>query len=195
MKHICVFTGSNPGVRSIYQEETKKLGEELVKHGWGLVYGGGVVGLMGVIANAVLAAGGEAIGVIPHGLTLREVAHQHLTKLYTVNSMHERKALMSDIADAFVALPGGFGTFDELFEIITWAQLGIHQKPIALFNIAHYFDPLLTLVEHASSEGFIHPTHKQILQVGETTEEVLSMIESFTPNVSVSKWSELPPQR
>jgi uncharacterized protein (TIGR00730 family) len=149
---------------------------------------------MGIVADAVLAAGGEAIGVIPQGLLLREVAHQHLTKLYTVKSMHERKALMSNLADAFIALPGGFGTFDELFEIITWAQLGIHEKPIALLNVANYFTPLLALVQYASNEGFIQPAHTNLLQVRETVGEVLDALTSFTPTLHVSNWSELPPE-
>jgi uncharacterized protein (TIGR00730 family) len=194
MKRVCIFAGSNPGRRAIYQEEALKLGEELVKRGLGLVYGGGNVGLMKIVADAVLAAGGEAIGVIPQGLFLREVAHQHLTKLYTVNSMHERKALMSNLADAFIALPGGFGTFDELFEIITWAQLGIHQKPIGLLNVASYFTPLLTLIQHASDEGFIPPFHTNLLQERETVEDVLDALVNFTPAPNTSKWSELPPE-
>src|SRR5215469_4520703 len=164
MKCVCVFAGSNPGKRLIYQEAALKLGQALVTRELALVYGGGSVGLMGILADAVLAAGGEAIGVIPQGLLLREVAHQHLTKLYTVKSMHERKALMANLADAFIALPGGFGTFDELFEIITWAQLGIHQKPIGLVNVANYFTPLLTMVQHASNEGFIPPVYTDLLQ-------------------------------
>jgi uncharacterized protein (TIGR00730 family) len=194
MRRVCVFTGSSPGKRPIYQEEALKFGRALVTRGLGLVYGGGSVGLMGIVADAVLAAGGEAIGVIPQGLLLREVAHQHLTKLYTVKSMHERKALMSNLADAFIALPGGFGTFEELFEIITWAQLGIHEKPIALLNVANYFAPLLTLVQHASNEGFIPPAQTKLLQVRETVGEVLDALASFTPTFHVSNWSERPPE-
>lgn len=194
MKSVCVFAGSNPGRRPIYREEALKLGQALVARGLTLVYGGGGIGLMGIVADAVLNAGGEAIGVIPQGLFLREEAHQGLTKLYTVKSMHERKALMSNLADAFIALPGGFGTFDELFEIITWAQLGIHQKPIGLFNVDHYFTPLLTLVQHASNEEFISPKHVNLLQVRETVEDVLDALTSFTPTLPVSNWSELPPE-
>jgi uncharacterized protein (TIGR00730 family) len=194
MKCVCLFAGSSPGKRSIYQEEALKLGQALVARGSALVYGGGSVGLMGIVADAVLAAGGEAIGVIPQGLFLREVAHQRLTKLYTVKSMHERKALMANLADAFIALPGGFGTFDELFEIITWAQLGIHQKPIGLLNCANYFTPLLMLVQHASDEGFISPAHTNLLQVSENVGEVLDALASFTPTFKVSNWSELPPE-
>src|SRR5215469_536904 len=186
MKCVCVFAGSSPGRRLIYQEAALKLGQTLVARGLALVYGGGGVGLMGILANAVLAAGGEAIGVIPQGLLLREEAHQRLTKLYTVKSMHERKTLMSNLADAFIALPGGFGTFDELFEIITWAQLGIHQKPIGLLNVADYFAPLLMLVQYASDEGFIPPTYTSLLQARETVSDVLDALVSFTPTFRVS---------
>jgi len=193
MKSVCVFAGSSLGKQLIYQEEALKLGQALVARGLALVYGGGRVGLMGVLADAVLAAGGEAIGVIPQGLLLREEAHQHLTKLYTVKSMHERKALMSNLADAFIALPGGFGTLDELFEIITWAQLGIHQKPIGLLNVAGYFMPLLTLVQHASDEGFISPVYTNLLQVRETVGDVLDALTSFVPALHVANWPELPP--
>ncbi len=141
MRHICVYTGSNLGARPQYQQAAQALGSELVARGYGLIYGGGQVGLMGVIADTVLAAGGEAIGVMPRVLFPKEVAHQNLTALYEVESMHERKALMADLADGFIAMPGGFGTYDELFEMITWAQLGIHQKPIGLLNVAGYFRP------------------------------------------------------
>ena len=194
MKCVCVFAGSSLGKQPIYQEEALKLGRALVARGLALVYGGGSIGLMGILADAVLAAGGEAIGVIPQGLLLREAAHQHLTKLYTVKSMHERKALMSNLADSFVALPGGFGTFDELFEIITWAQLGIHQKPIGLLNVANYFMPLLVLVQHASNEGFISPTQTNLLVVRDTVGDVLDALASFRPTYSVANSSELPPE-
>jgi hypothetical protein len=149
---------------------------------------------MGTLANAVLAAGGEAIGVIPRGLFQREAAHPHLTKLYTVNSMHERKAFMSSLADAFIALPGGFGTFDELFEIITWGQLGIHQKPIILLNVASYFTPLLTMIQHASEEGFILATHLQLLLVKENIEDVLDALEHFQITPVTDKWTKVPPE-
>jgi uncharacterized protein (TIGR00730 family) len=194
MQRVCVFTGSNPGNRPIYQETARNLGQALVAHNLGLVYGGGNIGLMGILANAVLAAGGETIGVIPHGLFQREAAHPHLTKLYTVNSMHERKAFMSSLADAFIALPGGFGTFDELFEIITWAQLGIHHKPIILLNVVGYFTPLLTMVQHASKEGFILTTHLQLLLVKENIEDVLDALEHFQITPITDKWTKIPPE-
>src|SRR5438477_2940520 len=154
MHRICVFSGSNTGKRQEYQQAARDLGQELVARGLGLVYGGASVGLMGVIADTVLASGGEVIGVIPSALTRYEIPHKSLTQLHEVASMHERKALMADLSDGFIALPGGFGTFDELFEIITWAQLGLHNKPIGLLNAAGYFAPLLALVVHASTEGF-----------------------------------------
>ncbi|GHO83257.1 LOG family protein [Dictyobacter formicarum] len=195
MSRICVFAGSNPGVRPEFVQAARELGQELANRGIGLVYGGGRLGLMGAIADATLAADGEVIGVMPRGLFQREVAHEYLTKLYTVNSMHERKALMADLADAFIALPGGFGTFDELFEITTWAQIGIHTKPIGLLDVAQFFLPLLALIEHASQEGFINPFHTQLLLHYQTPAALLDALASYTPPPLQSKWTELPPQR
>lgn len=195
MHRICVFAGSNKGVRQEYQQAAQDLGQAMAARGLGLVYGGGGVGLMGIIADAVLAAGGEAIGVLPSGLFKREVAHQNLTTLHQVNSMHERKALMADLSDGFIALPGGFGTFDELFEIATWAQIGLHGKPIGLLDVADYFTPLLTLVTHATNEGFILPFHKDILLHKKTSNELLDALEAFTPSESQLKWLEPPLER
>lgn len=195
MRRICVFAGSNPGVRPEFAQAARDLGRELTVRGIGVVYGGGSLGLMGTLADATLDAGGEVIGVIPGGLFQREVAHQHLTKLYTVKSMHERKALMADLADAFIALPGGFGTFDELFEIVTWSQIGIHTKPIGLLNVAHFFDPLLSLVTHASTEGFISPFHAQLLLQEATPAALLDTLHGYTPPAQQPKWTELPPER
>lgn len=137
----------------------------LAQRGHGLVYGGGSVGLMGVVADAVLIGGGEVIGVIPEALATKELAHPNITIMHVVPSMHARKARMAELSDAFIAMPGGFGTFEELFEVITWAQLGIHRKPIGLLNVAGYFDPLMELVEHAIAEGFIKPEHRQLIVV------------------------------
>jgi uncharacterized protein (TIGR00730 family) len=195
MRHICVFAGSSPGIRPAYQEAAQTLGRELVKRGLGLVYGGASVGLMGIIANTVLEEGGEVIGVLPRGLFRREVPHRHLTALHEVGSMHERKALMADLADAFIALPGGYGTFDELFEITTWAQIGLHTKPIGLLNVAAYFDPLLALIDHATNEGFIQPFHSHLLLCKDTPAELLDSFAAFKPPVEQSKWTELPPER
>jgi uncharacterized protein (TIGR00730 family) len=195
MRRICVFAGSNPGNRPAYREAARQLGQEIVARGLGVVYGGGSVGLMGVIADTVLECGGEVIGVMPRGLFRREVAHANLTALYEVGSMHERKFMMSDLADGFIALPGGFGTFDELFEITTWAQIGLHSKPIGLLDVEHYFQPLLALVAHASQQGFIPPSHLRLLSVQASVHELLNYMLSFAPPFKEEKWSELPPAR
>src|SRR5436305_12813716 len=163
MKRLCVFCGSSTGLNPRYADEATILGALLVRRGWSLVYGGGHVGLMGVLADAVLAAGGEAVGVIPQALVDRELAHGGLTRLDVVASMHERKARMADLSDGFLALPGGFGTADELFEILTWAQLGLHHKPIGLLNVAVYFDLLLAWLDQCVREGFIKEKHRGLL--------------------------------
>ncbi|HEV2237517.1 MAG TPA: TIGR00730 family Rossman fold protein [Ktedonobacterales bacterium] len=185
---VCVFAGSSAGARPEYRAAARALGGALAARGWGLVYGGGSVGLMGVLADATLAAGGEAVGIIPRALAAREIAHQHLTELRVVETMHERKAQMADLADAFVALPGGAGTFDELFEIITWAQLGLHAKPIGLVNAADYFAPLLALVAHATAEGFIRPEDRELLLVRDQADALLDALAAFTPRPRPSKW-------
>src|SRR3954447_20301237 len=165
MPRLCVFCGSSKGRLPVYAEGARLLGRAMVRAGLGLVFGAGHVGLMGVLADAVLAAGGEAVGVIPQALVDRELAHRRLTALHIVDTMHQRKALMADLSDAFLALPGGFGTLDELFEILTWAQLGIHAKPIGLLNVGGFFDLLLTWVRHATTEGFIRQQHVALLNV------------------------------
>ncbi len=194
MRRICIFAGSNAGIRSEYQQAARLLGQELVKRELGIVYGGASVGLMGIIADEMRERGGEVIGVLPKGLFVREVAHANLTTLHEVSTMHERKALMADLADGFIALPGGYGTFDELFEITTWAQIGIHKKPIGLLNIAGYFTPLLALVTHAMTEGFVLPAHASLLIQRETPVELLDAFAAFQPPDNVMKWTELPPQ-
>jgi uncharacterized protein (TIGR00730 family) len=165
MHRICVFCGSARGARPAYAESARQLGRALVARGVSLVYGGGHVGLMGVIADAVLEAGGEAIGVIPHALAAREVAHQGLTRLHVVNSMHERKAMMAALADAFVAMPGGFGTYEEFFEAVTWTQLGVHRKPCGLLNVNGFYDPIVQFLDRAVSEGFVKPEHRAAILV------------------------------
>ncbi len=157
MARLCVFCGSSPGRRPIYVDAAVRLGRALAERGHGLVYGGGSVGLMGTVADAVLEGGGEAIGVIPRSMVDRELAHQRLTALHVVETMHERKAKMVSLSDAFVALPGGHGTLDELFEALTWSQLGIHEKPIGMWNVDGYWDPLLAALDHMSAEGFVRP--------------------------------------
>src|SRR5690348_10198067 len=195
MRRICVFAGSSPGRREEYRAAARALGGELAARGIELIYGGSSVGLMGEVADATLAAGGIARGVLPRGLFRREVAHFGLTELREVGSMHERKALMADLADAFVALPGGYGTFDELFEIVTWAQIGLHQKPIGLLDVGDYFAPLLAFVRHAAGAGFIPPDHTHLLLHATDPAILLDRFAAYTPPLLAQKWAQLPPER
>lgn len=176
MANLCVFCGSRRGSDSVYADVTRQLGREMVARDIGLVFGGGHVGLMGVVADAVLEAGGNAIGVIPQALIDRELAHEGLTELHVVDSMHQRKALMADRSDAFVALPGGFGTGDELFEIVTWKQLRIHQKPIGLLNVRGYFDPWLTWIDRAIEDGFVKEENRELLMVENDVKKLLNRL-------------------
>jgi uncharacterized protein (TIGR00730 family) len=160
---ICVFTGSRHGARSEYAEAAKRLGRELVARNYGLVYGGGNVGLMTVIADTVLELKGHVTGVIPDSLVSKEVAHQGLSELRIVQSMHERKALMAELSDGFIAMPGGIGTMEEFFEVLSWAQLGLHEKPCALLNIAGYYDPLIQFLDRGVEQDFIKPKHRALL--------------------------------
>jgi uncharacterized protein (TIGR00730 family) len=185
---VCVFCGSNTGARPAYVTQAESVGRLLASERIGLVYGGGRVGLMGAVANAVLGANGTVIGVIPEALVAAEVAHGGLPDLRVVGTMHERKKVMADLADAFIALPGGFGTFDELFEIVTWAQLGFHAKPIGLLNVDGYFDPLLELVNHAVDEGFIAIQHARLLYVEEDPLALLARLRAHRPAPHVRKW-------
>ncbi len=184
---IGVFCGSNSGTNPAYTHAATQLGTLLAKEKIGLVYGGGNVGLMGEIANAALASGGEVIGVIPHALASKELAHSGLTDLRVVNTMHERKAMMAQLSDAFIALPGGFGTLDEFCEILTWAQLGLHRKPCALLNVAGYFDPLLALFDRAVRESFLPKEHRAMLRVGDDPRALLEEISAYSAPV-VEKW-------
>ncbi|MBF6589417.1 MAG: TIGR00730 family Rossman fold protein [Ktedonobacterales bacterium] len=195
MRRICVFAGSSCGARQEYAEAARALGRELALRGLGVVYGGASVGLMGAVADAALAAGGEVIGVLPRDLFRTEVAHPHLTQLHEVGSMHERKALMADLADGFVALPGGFGTFDELFEIVTWAQIGIHRKPIGLVDVDDYFAPLVALVNHIAAEGFIAAAHAQLLLRAPTPAALLDLLLASQPRMPHTKRSTHLPER
>ena len=176
MRKICVFTGSSHGTRSDYREAAQTLGQAMARRHLGLVYGGGDVGLMGVIADAALADDGEVFGVIPDTLMERELGHGGVTELYIVDSMHARKARMAELSDAFIALPGGFGTMEELFEVITWAQLGIHMKPVGLLNISGYYDHLLAFIQHMKDEKFVREKHHDILIVEEEPETLLDRI-------------------
>ncbi len=195
MRRICVFAGSSDGARPEYAEAARALGTELASRGLGVVYGGSSVGLMGTLADAALAAGGEVIGVLPENLFAREVAHEGLTRLHRVGSMHERKALMADLADGFIALPGGFGTFDELFEIVTWAQIGIHAKPIGLLDVCDYFAPLVALVEHAAHEGFIGRAQTGLLLRADSPAALLETLLASRPAIPVAQWVIPPPER
>jgi uncharacterized protein (TIGR00730 family) len=181
MRRLCVYCGSKAGNRPDYAEAAHALGSRLAAEGVGLVYGGASVGLMGVLANAVLAGGGEALGVIPHGLAAREVAHTGLTELFVVNSMHERKALMADLADGFVALPGGLGTLEELAEALTWAQLGIHRKPCGLLNVGGFFDGLVAYFDRAEAEGLLRSEHRALLLVEAAPEALLARFRAYRP--------------
>lgn len=187
MRRICVFCGSNPGASPIYVETARTLGETLARRRLGLVYGGGKVGLMGAVADGALAAGGEAIGVIPHALVVREVAHQGLTELRVVDSMHERKALMAELADGFLVLPGGIGTMEEFFEVWTWAQLGLHGKPIGLLDTAGYYAQLQGFLDHAVAERFLHPDHRSTVLVDADPGRLLDRMQGYAPP-NVAKW-------
>jgi uncharacterized protein (TIGR00730 family) len=187
MRRICVFLGSNSGRRPEYKEAAVALGTALAQRGLGLVYGGSSVGLMGVLADAALAAGGEVIGVIPQRLVDKEVAHRGLADLRVVDSMHQRKALMAELADGFVALPGGIGTLEELFEVWTWAQLGGHDKPCALMNVAGYYDRLLGFLDHAVEEGFLRPVHRNMVVVADEAHRLLALLDDYRAP-EVTKW-------
>jgi uncharacterized protein (TIGR00730 family) len=187
MRSVCVFCGSSSGFHPAYAEAAKELGEILARRGLRLIYGGGNIGLMGVLADAVLAGGGEVIGVIPQALEAKELAHRGVTDLQIVGSMHERKQRMAAQADAFIAMPGGYGTLEEFCEVLTWSQLGLHQKPCGVLNVAGYFDPLLQLFDRAVAEGFLRSTHRAIVLVDTSCQSLLEQLAAFTP-VTKEKW-------
>jgi uncharacterized protein (TIGR00730 family) len=187
MRRVLVFCGSSPGRLPAYVAAAGALGDELAAQGLGLVYGGAQVGIMGAVADAVLAAGGEVTGVIPRMLVDREVAHPGLTDLRVVETMHQRKALMESLADGVIALPGGFGTLEELFELLTWAQLGIHSKPVALLNVAGYWDQLLAFIDHMVNERFLRQQQREALLVADSPAELLARMNQYEPQ-SVDKW-------
>lgn len=193
MRWLCVFCGSKIGNNPNYKETAVQLGELMASRGLGLVYGGGSVGLMGAIAEAVLQNGGDVIGVIPEALDRREIIHRNLTELHIVPTMHHRKALMTERSDAFIAIPGGYGTLDELFESITWLQLGIHRKPVGLLNVKNYFDHLLAMINLMVDEGFVDEANRQLLQVETNMETLLDKLATFKPEHYPPKWSNLKP--
>lgn len=189
MKRICVYCGSNSGLHPAYKESADALARELVNHGIGLVYGGASVGIMGSIADTVLNNGGEAIGIMPQSLFEKEVSHSNLTELKIVGSMHERKALMAEISDGFIALPGGLGTLEELFETLTWSQLGFHKKPCGLLNTRNYFHHLTTFLDHTVSEGFVGKIHRDMLLIEQEPPKLLEMMFSYRPPIA-DKWTD-----
>ncbi|HKX28957.1 MAG TPA: TIGR00730 family Rossman fold protein [Blastocatellia bacterium] len=195
IKRICVFCGSSPGRREAYQEQAQALARAMVARGIGLVYGGGGIGLMGTLAQAMIAAGGEVIGVIPYGLASKERALEadleDRVETRVVKTMHERKAMMTTLADAFIAMPGGFGTFDELFEALTWAQLGIHRKPIGLLNVEGYFDPLISMIDRAIAERFVKPTYRRLIAQSNEIEALLEMLSDYQPVEAIVRWVEM----
>jgi hypothetical protein len=188
MRRICVFCGASPGARPEYAQATTELARLLVADGIGVVYGGGGVGLMGALADAVLAEGGDITGVIPRALVDREIAHPEVTDMRVVGSMHERKALMAELADAFVALPGGLGTLEELFEVYTWAQLGLHRKPCALLNVQGYYDGIAGFLADAVEERFLRQEHRDMLLVEREPRALLERLRGFEPDAVLPKW-------
>lgn len=187
MKRLCVFCGSSPGVRPAYRQAAESLARCLASRGIGIVYGGSHVGLMGALADAALAGGGEVIGVIPRSLSDKELAHAGLTRLHVVDTLHARKARMAELADGFMALPGGFGTFDELCEALTWTQLGLQRKPCGLLNVEGYFDPLLQMFDRAVTEKFLKPAHRQMVLAEAGPEALLARMLAWEAPV-VEKW-------
>jgi uncharacterized protein (TIGR00730 family) len=187
MRHLCVFCGSSMGLRPSYKKAAEELGRFLATSNISLVYGGAKAGLMGVLADAALQAGGEVIGVIPGHLVAREIGHAGLTKTHVVGSMHERKALMSDLADAFLALPGGLGTFEEFCEVLTWSQLGLHQKPCGLLNVDDYYSPLLQMFDHAVAERFLKAENRGMILSHKEIPQLIELMQNWRP-AQVEKW-------
>jgi uncharacterized protein (TIGR00730 family) len=188
MRRVCVFCGSSPGARPAYAEATAEVARLLVGDGIGVVYGGGHVGLMGVLADTAMAAGGEVIGVMPQALVDREIGHTAITELRVVGSMHERKALMTELSDAFVALPGGAGTLEELFEVYTWAQLGLHSKPCGLLDVDGYYSGLAQFLDHAVEERFLRSEHREALMLEREPQVLLERLRAFEPGAVTPKW-------
>lgn len=189
IRTVCVYCGASPGRRAAYSDAARALAAALVERGIGLVYGGGRVGLMGAIADAVLGAGGHVTGVIPRALATKEVAHDALSELIVTESMHTRKTIMADRADVFIALPGGIGTLEELFEVWTWSQLGFHQKPCGVLNVGGYFDGLIGFIDHAVNEQYLRPSHRDILLVDRDPVALLDRLAAYEPP-DVPQWLE-----
>jgi uncharacterized protein (TIGR00730 family) len=184
---VCVFCGSRVGSRPIYSEAARRLGTVVAERGLRLVYGGGKVGLMGLLADAALAAGGEVVGIIPKALLEKEIGHEGLSDLRVVGSMHERKMLMAELSNGFVALPGGYGTLEEFLEVLSWAQLSLHEKPCALLEVDGFFDPLLGLFNRAVEDGFVHPDHRSLVLSGDEPGALLDAMAAYEPPAT-KKW-------
>jgi uncharacterized protein (TIGR00730 family) len=191
IEDICVFCGSLPGTRPIYLESARQVGRTLAKRKIDIVYGGGRVGLMGALADAAIEAGGKVFGIIPDSLMRSEIAHEAITELAVVPDMHTRKAQMHARSDAFLTLPGGIGTFEEIFEIFSWATLGIHKKPIGILNVDGYYNPLIQLLDHAIAEGFIRPQHRDFVVVSDRPDDVIDRLIDFVPPPTGIKWFDL----
>jgi uncharacterized protein (TIGR00730 family) len=189
MKRIAVYCGSNKGTHPEYAAAAQELGALFAREKIELVYGGGMVGLMGLLADAVLKYGGHVIGVIPEKLVIKEIVHDKLPDLRVVKTMHERKALMAELSDGFIALPGGFGTFEEFFEVLTWGRLGWHQKPIGLLNVTGFYSPLVQFLDHTTAEGFIRPKHRELVIIESEAEKILQRMRDFRPPTEV-KWAK-----
>lgn len=188
MKRICVYAGSNPGASPAFGQAAVQLGEALVRRGLELVYGGSRAGLMGAVADSVLARGGRVIGVMPRGLFRAEAAHPGLSEFRETAGMHERKAEMAALSDAFIALPGGFGTFEEIFESVSWSQIGIHTKPVGLLNVGGFYEPLREMIAHTARAGFIRPTHAGLLVIEDDSDRLLDALARFERPVTSDKW-------
>lgn len=192
LKSVCVFCGASAGARPAYREAATNLGHSLVARGLTLIYGGGAVGLMGTVADAALAAGGEVIGIIPQSLERAEIGHSGLTRLEVVDGMHARKARMAELADAFIALPGGLGTLEELFEVWTWGQLGYHAKPLGLLEVEGFYARLNDFLDHLVAERFVREPHRTMLQIGQSADQLLDRLEAWRP-AAAPKWADREP--
>lgn len=187
MKSITVYCGANKGFHPAYEEAAKELGTYLAENGYTMIFGGGSVGLMGVTATAALEAGGKVIGVIPHFLDAMEVGHKELTEMHLVDTMHTRKAKMEELSDAFITMPGGYGSMDEIFEILTWAQLGLHKKPVGILNIRGYYDLLIKQLDHMVEEGFLRKENRELIVVGDDIPSLFEAMHHYEPDVR-KKW-------
>jgi len=185
---LCVYCGSSDDVPEVYYQAARAIGAAIARRGYTLIYGGGSTGLMGAVADAAIASGGQAIGVIPELFYTPKLRHDHLTRLEVVPDMHARKARMAELADAFIALPGGYGTLEEFFEILTWAQIGLHAKPIGLFNFRGYYDHLLAFIRHARQEGFVFPEHEALFVHADEADRLLDALETYQHPGGVSRW-------